>query len=282
MIYTPLYNHNGIVIYTPYTYHEAIVIMIYTPQYNNLHSLYILKPCGDRSPPQQMWPLEQLNPSGSGSPAPQEGCRFVAAQDFTGNICVNPHRDWPIANCCSASLCSYDSMILWYSICLYGVNHQVASDTFLLIQSLVLLLSPRGPVVDSRLESFPQSFPQFWKAIWLWLVVGPPLWKIWTSIGMISNPIYGNIKNGNQTTKKDLFGFTNCHRSHIAIRWIWMSLSRCSRSARKRLILPSTWGIVQGRMFVDAKWHRFYASLGFCVEQPQNQTWCANPIITGV
>ena len=28
-----------------------------------------------------------------------------------------------------------------------------------------------------------------------WLVVGPPLWKIWTSIGMISNPIYGKIKN---------------------------------------------------------------------------------------
>ena len=29
----------------------------------------------------------------------------------------------------------------------------------------------------------------------IWLVVGPPLWKIWTSIGMISNPIYGKIKN---------------------------------------------------------------------------------------
>ena len=28
-----------------------------------------------------------------------------------------------------------------------------------------------------------------------WLVVGPPLWKIWKSIGMISNPIYGKIKN---------------------------------------------------------------------------------------
>ena len=29
----------------------------------------------------------------------------------------------------------------------------------------------------------------------LWLVVGPPLWKIWTSTGMIRNPIYGKIKN---------------------------------------------------------------------------------------
>ena len=27
-----------------------------------------------------------------------------------------------------------------------------------------------------------------------WLVVGPPLWKIWKSIGMIRNPIYGKIK----------------------------------------------------------------------------------------
>ena len=33
-----------------------------------------------------------------------------------------------------------------------------------------------------------------------WLVVGPTLWKIWKSVGMISNPIYGKIKNGNQTT----------------------------------------------------------------------------------
>ena len=28
-----------------------------------------------------------------------------------------------------------------------------------------------------------------------WLVVGPPLWKIWTSIGMMRFPIYGKIKN---------------------------------------------------------------------------------------
>ena len=28
-----------------------------------------------------------------------------------------------------------------------------------------------------------------------WLVVKPPLWKIWKSVGMISNPIYGKIKN---------------------------------------------------------------------------------------
>ena len=28
-----------------------------------------------------------------------------------------------------------------------------------------------------------------------WLVVGPPLWKIWKSIGMMKFPIYGKIKN---------------------------------------------------------------------------------------
>ena len=44
-------------------------------------------------------------------------------------------------------------------------------------------------------KTIPQSSPY-------WLVVGPPLWKIWKSIGMISNPRYGKIKNGNQTTNQ--------------------------------------------------------------------------------
>ena len=30
-----------------------------------------------------------------------------------------------------------------------------------------------------------------------------PLWKIWKSIGMILFPIYGNMRNGNQTTNQD-------------------------------------------------------------------------------
>ena len=34
---------------------------------------------------------------------------------------------------------------------------------------------------------------------------GPPLWKIWKSIGMIRNPIYGKIKNGNQTTNQQIY-----------------------------------------------------------------------------
>ena len=33
-------------------------------------------------------------------------------------------------------------------------------------------------------------------------MVGPPLWKIWTSIGMISNPIYGKIIQMFQTTNQ--------------------------------------------------------------------------------
>ena len=45
------------------------------------------------------------------------------------------------------------------------------------------------------------SIHKCWNFIF-WLVVGPPLWKIWKSIGMISNPIYGKIKNGNQTTNQ--------------------------------------------------------------------------------
>ena len=36
----------------------------------------------------------------------------------------------------------------------------------------------------------------------LWLVVGPPLWKIWKWIGMISNPIYGKITLMFQTTNQ--------------------------------------------------------------------------------
>ena len=39
-------------------------------------------------------------------------------------------------------------------------------------------------------------------AMHCWLVVGPPLWKIWKSIGMISNPIYGKIKLMFQTTNQ--------------------------------------------------------------------------------
>ena len=44
----------------------------------------------------------------------------------------------------------------------------------------------------SRVES--RSFAVF-SPIPNWLVVGPPLWKIWKSIGMMRFPIYGKIKN---------------------------------------------------------------------------------------
>ena len=36
-------------------------------------------------------------------------------------------------------------------------------------------------------------------------MVGPPLWKIWKSIGMISNPIYGKIKVMFQSTNQIWF-----------------------------------------------------------------------------
>ena len=34
-----------------------------------------------------------------------------------------------------------------------------------------------------------------WETMIDWLVVGPPLWKIWKSIGMMTFPIYGKIKS---------------------------------------------------------------------------------------
>ena len=54
----------------------------------------------------------------------------------------------------------------------------------------------------------PAVWREKWRASWihirLLLVVQPPLWKIWTSIGMTRNPIYGQIKHGNQTTNQML------------------------------------------------------------------------------
>ena len=51
----------------------------------------------------------------------------------------------------------------------------------------------------------------------IWLVVGPPLWQIWKSIGMISNPIYGKIKHGNQTTNRssDITGASRIFYEHV-------------------------------------------------------------------
>ena len=45
-----------------------------------------------------------------------------------------------------------------------------------------------------------------------WLVVGPPLWKIWKSLGMMTFPIYGKIKHGNQTTNQ--MEVSDAFRSH--------------------------------------------------------------------
>ena len=36
--------------------------------------------------------------------------------------------------------------------------------------------------------------PSYFMAIYYWSVVGPPLWKIWKSIGMMRFPIYGKIQ----------------------------------------------------------------------------------------
>ena len=50
------------------------------------------------------------------------------------------------------------------------------------------------PIFDAKQN---QNFPN-------WLVVFEPLWKIWKSIGMMTFPINGKIKNGNQTTNQEV------------------------------------------------------------------------------
>ena len=57
------------------------------------------------------------------------------------------------------------------------------------------------PLIGKLFHGIKQN-PWLYMSILLWLVVGPPLWKIWKSIGMIRNPICGKIKNGNQTTNQ--------------------------------------------------------------------------------
>ena len=69
------------------------------------------------------------------------------------------------------------------------------------------------PIPSSKGHSFRQNrnaFPTGFLSVarksagnWNWLVVGPPLWKIWKSIGMMRFPTYGKIKNGNQTTNQE-------------------------------------------------------------------------------
>ena len=60
----------------------------------------------------------------------------------------------------------------------------------------------------------------------IWLVVGPPLWKIWKSIGMISNPIYGKIKFIFQTTNPHI------HVIHLWNIWNPKQLGRRAGAPR--------------------------------------------------
>ena len=69
----------------------------------------------------------------------------------------------------------------------------------------------QGPSVDlpegtpKRKMSRVFQIPLYWSITipnFIWLVVGPPLWKIWKSIGMIIPNIWENAKNGNQSTNQ--------------------------------------------------------------------------------
>ena len=58
-----------------------------------------------------------------------------------------------------------------------------------------------------------------------WLVVQPPLWKIWKSIGMMRNPIYGKIKNGNPsppTSHDSVTHIWSPHHITIKKSWHWI------------------------------------------------------------
>ena len=58
-----------------------------------------------------------------------------------------------------------------------------------------------------------------------WLVVGPPLWKTGKSIGMMTFPIYGKIKNGNQTTNQ-LHWYLGFQKVHMNIhKWSQENIS---------------------------------------------------------
>ena len=68
-----------------------------------------------------------------------------------------------------------------------------------------------------------------------WLVVKPPLWKIWTSIGMMKFPIYGNIKNvpnhqpdNNPSNNDSTFYYYHhsyhCHKYHYYISLSWINI----------------------------------------------------------
>ena len=68
---------------------------------------------------------------------------------------------------------------------------------------------PRGPRIEHQgcvnicLSLQPANIQA------IWLVVGPPLWKIWKSIGMMTFPIYGKIKLMFQTTNQQFLGSPN-------------------------------------------------------------------------
>ena len=70
----------------------------------------------------------------------------------------------------------------------------VALDDWTVTTSEVSQVASCGGVTRMRLRETGRN-P-------IWLVVGPPLWKIWTSIGMMRFRIYGKIKLMFQTTNQ--------------------------------------------------------------------------------
>ena len=97
----------------------------------------------------------------------------------------------------------YQAPLLWWLF--FGAPKKYKSVQwrwFLLPASYENQPSDFPASIQSTFTSIVYQYMKVGTSIYIWLVVGPPLWKIWTSIGMISNPIYGKIKHGNQTTNQ--------------------------------------------------------------------------------
>ena len=97
-----------------------------------------------------------------------------------------------------------------------------------------------------------------------WLVVGPPLWNIWKSIGMMTFPIYGKIKDVNQTTnqiKYIIFPVNICplnfrifHHGHL---WLFGNLW-----IPKQPVRLSTWDFPTWDYQVETKTSGYLFPLG--------------------
>ena len=98
-----------------------------------------------------------------------------------------------------------------------------------------------------------------------WLVVGPPLSKIWKSIGMISNPIYGKIKFMFQTTNQIIY-----RGNRLLIVHSLLSTSKTRTSATSATAAPR---VIDGQQATN---HEAHIHVGWDPQPPSGRaenTW---------